>query len=113
MLASAAPVDPNPLILNRIALRMRIDPDKQRIDVDPSELGNVDLGVALTGSLDFSTDDPRLVLGIAGTRMSVAAMKRLWPICTAPKVRDWVDKHMCWPAPSSGWTSRPTRRGRH
>ena len=79
-----------PLILNRIALRMRIDPAKQRIDLDPSELGNADLGVALTGSLDFSTDDPRLVLGIAGTRMSVAAMKLLWPICTAPKVRAWV-----------------------
>ena len=90
VLASAAPVDPNALILNRIALRMRIDPAKQRIDLDPSELGNADLGVALTGSLDFSTDDPRLVLGIAGTRMSVAAMKLLWPICTAPKVRAWV-----------------------
>ena len=94
VLASAAPVDPNALILNRIALRMRIDPAKQRIDLDPSELGNADLGVALTGSLDFSTDDPRLVLGIASTRMSVAAMKRLWPICTAPKVRAWVEAHV-------------------
>ena len=94
VLTSAAPVDPNALILNRIALRMRIDPAKQRIDLDPSELGNADLGVALTGSLDFSTDDPRLVLGIASTRMSVAAMKRLWPICTAPKVRAWVEAHV-------------------
>ena len=94
VLTSAAPVDPNPLILNRVALRMRVDPAKQRIDLDPSELGNADLGVALTGSLDFSTDDPRLVLGIASTRMSVAAMKRLWPICTAPKVRAWVEAHV-------------------
>ena len=94
VLTSAAPVDPNPLILNRVALRMRVDPAKQRIDLDPSELGNADLGVALTGSLDFSTDDPRLVLGIASTRMSVAAMKRLWPICTAPKVRAWVEEHV-------------------
>ena len=90
VLASAAPADQKPLILNRVALRMRVDPAKQRIDLDPSELGNADLGVALTGSLDFSSDDPRLVLGIAGTRMSVAAMKLLWPICTAPKVRAWV-----------------------
>ena len=73
---------------------MRVDPAKQRIDLDPSELGNADLGVALTGSLDFSSDDPRLVLGIAGTRMSVAAMKLLWPICTAPKVRAWVEEHV-------------------
>jgi hypothetical protein len=26
--------------------------------------------------------------------MSVAAMKRLWPICTAPKVRAWVEAHV-------------------
>ena len=94
VLASAVPVDPKPLILDRIALRARVDPAKQRIDLEPSELGNADLGVALTGSLDFSSDDPRLVLGIASTRMSVAAMKRLWPICTAPKVRAWVEEHV-------------------
>ena len=90
VLASAAPADPKPLVLNRVLLRMRVDPAKQRIDIEQGELGNADLGVALTGSLDFSSDDPRLALGIAGTRMSVAAMKRLWPICTAPKVRAWV-----------------------
>ena len=94
VLASAAPADQKPLILDRVALRLRVDPAKQRIDLDPSELGNADLGVALTGSLDFSSDDPRLVLGIAGTRMSVAAMKLLWPICTAPKVRAWVQEHV-------------------
>ena len=94
VLASAAPADQKPLVLDRVALRMRVDPAKQRIDLDPSELGNADLGVALTGSLDFSSDDPRLVLGIAGTRMSVAAMKLLWPICTAPKVRAWVQEHV-------------------
>src|SRR4029078_12346234 len=94
VLASAAPADQKPLVLDGVALRMRCDPAKQRIDLDPSELGNADLGVALTGSLDFSSDDPRLVLGIAGTRMSVAAMKLLWPICTAPKVRAWVQEHV-------------------
>ena len=94
MLASAAPVDANPLILNRILLRLRVDPSKQRIDVEPSELGNMDLGVALEGSIDFSGDDPRLVLGLAGTRMSVSAMKRLWPVVSAPKVRAWVEEHV-------------------
>ncbi len=89
VLASAV-TDPAAVVLNRILLRLRIDPSKQRIDLEPSELGNADLGVALTGSLDFSGDDPRLALGIAGTRMSVAALKRLWPVCTAPKVRAWV-----------------------
>jgi len=91
---AAAPVDPNALILNRVLLRLRIDANKQRIDLEPSELGNTDLGVALTGSLDFSSDDPRLALGIAGTRMSVAALKRLWPLTVAPKVRAWVIDHV-------------------
>jgi Protein of unknown function len=93
MLASAA-ADPNPLVLNRILLRMRVDPGRQRIDLEPSELGNIDLGVAIQGSLDFSGDDPRLEIGIAGRRMSVAAMKRLWPIIAAPKVRSWVEDHV-------------------
>ncbi|HEY6995006.1 MAG TPA: DUF3971 domain-containing protein [Xanthobacteraceae bacterium] len=90
----SAPADPDPLVLNRILLRLRIDPGKQRIDLEPSELGNADLGVALTGSLDFSGDDPRVALGIASTPMSVAAMKRLWPVTTAPKVRAWVEQHI-------------------
>jgi Protein of unknown function len=93
VLASAA-TDPAPLVLNRILLRLRVDPGRQRIDLEPSELGNPELGVALNGSLDFSGDDPRLALGIAGTRMSVAALKRLWPVCTAPKVRAWVLHHI-------------------
>src|SRR5262249_20893766 len=91
---AAAPVDPNALILNRVLLRMRIDANKQRVDLEPSEVGNTDLGVALTGSLDFSGDDPRVTLGIAGTRMSVAALKRLWPLTVSPKVRAWVIDHV-------------------
>jgi hypothetical protein len=94
VLASDAPVDSDALILSRILLRLRIDPSKQRIDLDPSELGNSDLRVALNGSLDFSGDDPRLALGIASTRMSAAALKRLWPVTTAPKVRAWVEQHL-------------------
>src|SRR6266511_1914219 len=93
-LLASAPVDPNALILNRVQLQLRIDPTKQRIDLEPSEVGNTDLGVALTGSLDFSGDDPRLTAGIAGTRMSVAALKRLWPVTVASKVRAWVIDHI-------------------
>jgi Protein of unknown function len=84
----------NPLILNRIALRLRLDPKRQRIDVEQGEIGNMDLAIALSGGLDFSGDDPRLTLGGAGTRMSVAALKRLWPIFCAPKVRSWVLDHV-------------------
>jgi hypothetical protein len=90
----AAPGDPNPLILNRIQVRLRIDCAKHRIDLDPSEVGNADLGVTLNGSLDFSGDDPRLTAAVSGSRMSVMSMKRLWPVTTAPKVRAWVEQHI-------------------
>jgi hypothetical protein len=94
LVLASAPVDPNALVLNRILLKLRINANKQRIDLEPSELGNTNLGVALNGSLDFSGDDPRLTLGIASTRMSVAAMKRIWPVTVASKVRAWVLDHV-------------------
>src|SRR5205807_4873559 len=48
----------------------------------------------LSGSLDVSSEDPRLTLGVASTRMSVAAMKRIWPVTVASKVRAWVLDHV-------------------
>jgi Protein of unknown function len=91
---ASAPVDPHALVLNRVLLQLRINPAKQRIDLEPSEVGNTDLGIALTGSLDFSGDDPRVTLGLASTRMSVAALKRIWPVTVASKVRAWVVDHV-------------------
>ena len=41
---AADAADPDPLILNRFLMRLRIDPDKQRIDVEQGELGNMDVG---------------------------------------------------------------------
>jgi hypothetical protein len=86
--------DPNPLILNRFLLRLRVDPDKQRIDVEQGEVGNTEIGLAISGNLDYASGDPRLTLGVAGNRMSVAALKKLWPFCVTPKVRTWVEEHI-------------------
>ena len=86
--------DPDALVLNRIQVGLRIDPDKQRIDVEQGEIGNMDLGLAISGGLDYSSGEPRLALGIAGTRMSVAAMKRLWPSFISPKVHAWVSENI-------------------
>jgi hypothetical protein len=91
---AASASDPNPLILNRFLLRMRLDPDKQRIDIEQGEFGNMDLGLLASGHIDLSNGEPRLDIGIAGSRMSVAAMKRLWPVFLNPKVRTWVDEHI-------------------
>ncbi|MGH6770363.1 MAG: hypothetical protein ACRECO_15225 [Xanthobacteraceae bacterium] len=93
VLASAAN-DPKPLILNRFLLRLRIDTDERRIAVEQGDIGNAEVGLAVSGGLDYSGDEPRLALGIAGTRMSVAAMKLLWPSFISPKVRAWVESHM-------------------
>ncbi|MFL6798504.1 MAG: hypothetical protein ACJ8F3_13925 [Xanthobacteraceae bacterium] len=86
--------DSSAVILDRFLLRLRVDPARQRVDIEPTEIGNTDLRVALEGSIDFSTDDPRLVLGIASSQVSVAAMKRVWPIFSATKVRTWVHEHV-------------------
>ncbi|MGE0036129.1 MAG: DUF3971 domain-containing protein [Xanthobacteraceae bacterium] len=82
------------LVLNRIALNLKLDLAARRIDIEHGEIGNTDLGVALSGSIDYSSGDPRLAVGVAGTRMSLAAMKSIWPFFGAPKVRAWVEEHI-------------------
>ena len=42
-----------------------------------------------TGSIDYS-GEPRLQLGFAGTPMSAAALKLMWPTIIVPEVREWV-----------------------
>jgi hypothetical protein len=82
------------LVLNRVAVSGRFDVAKRRFVVDGGDLGNADLGVALSGNADYSSGDLRLAAGFAGTRMSVDAFKRLWPVFVVPKVRDWFVEHL-------------------
>jgi hypothetical protein len=86
--------DPDSVVINRIHVGLRIDLDKQRIDVEQGDIGNADVGIAVSGALDYSSGEPRLAVGVAGTRMSVAAMKRLWPSFISPKVHAWVSEHI-------------------
>jgi hypothetical protein len=94
LVLAADAADSDPLIINRFLMRLRIDPDKQRIDVEQGELGNMDVGLAITGNVDYGGEEPKMAIGIAGNRMSVAAMKRLWPTMISPKVRNWVEEHI-------------------
>ena len=94
VLASSTPPDSGSLILNRFVLRLRVDPGKRSVDIEQGEIGNSEIGVALSGGMDCSGEDARLAIGIAGTRMSLAAMKLLWPVFAAPKVRSWVEEHV-------------------
>ncbi len=82
------------LVLNRIAMSGSYDAATHRFVVDEGDIGNSNVGVALSGSMDFSGSDVRFRAGVAGTRMPVDALKRLWPVFIAPKVRDWLNEHL-------------------
>jgi uncharacterized protein DUF3971 len=78
-----------PLIFNRIAINMRFDTEKRRVLLTQADISNGEIGVAGTGSVDYSAE-PRLQLGFAGTPMSASALKRMWPTLIVPEVREWV-----------------------
>ena len=81
--------DEQPLIFNRIAVALRFDTEKRRVLLTQADISNGEIGVAGTGSVDYS-GEPRLTLGFAGTPMSASALKRMWPIIIVPEVREWV-----------------------
>src|SRR5712675_367394 len=78
-----------PLIFNRIAIGLRFDTEKKRVLLTQADISNGEIGIAGTGSIDYS-GEPRLTLGFAGTPMSASALKRIWPILIVPEVREWV-----------------------
>jgi hypothetical protein len=82
------------LLLSRIAVRGKLDPIKRRFDIQLAEVAGMDVNIATSGFVDFSTADPRLVLGMAARNMSGASFKRMWPPFVNPKVRAWVMENM-------------------
>jgi hypothetical protein len=82
------------LILNRIAVSGRYDASKRSLSVDGGDIGNSELGVAMSGKAEAAGTDIHLAAGIAGTRMPVESLKRIWPVFVAPKVRDWFLEHL-------------------
>jgi hypothetical protein len=88
VLAAIEPEQP-PLIFNRIAIGVRFDTDKRRVLLTQADISNGEIGIAGTGSVDYSAE-PRLTLGFAGTPMSASALKRMWPTLIVPEVREWV-----------------------
>jgi hypothetical protein len=83
-----------PLVLNRIAVSGRYDAAKERLVFEEGDMGNTNVGVAWSGTLDWSTGAPRLAAGFAGTRMPVESLKRMWPAFIVPKVHDWFNEHL-------------------
>jgi hypothetical protein len=78
-----------PLIFNRIAVGLRFDTEHRQLRLTQADISNGEVGVAGTGSIDYS-EEPRLKLGFAGTPMSAAALKSMWPVLIVPEVREWV-----------------------
>ena len=79
-----------PLIIDRVAVRAQIDPTRHMFEIEQADLGGMAGGFALSGAIDFSTADPRIQVGVAATKMTVSAFKRLWPTLVTPKLRSWV-----------------------
>lgn len=86
--------DEEPLLLNRVLARGRIDPVAHRLNIDQAEASGKGVGVALSGNLDFSTADPRLAIGMAARNMSATAFRQMWPPFINPEVRNWVIERM-------------------
>ncbi len=100
ILAPVAAGDKEGFALNRVNVRGRIDTKNHRIELDQGDVSRSDprplynVGVAVTGSFDYSTSEPHLAFGVAGTRMPMSVMKRLWPVFIAHPVRQWVEQHI-------------------
>lgn len=99
ILAGAGALDPEGFAINRVTMHGRIDTRHRRIDLEKGDLSRVDtrplynIGIALTGSLDYSGTVPHLAFGIACTRMPGSVLKRIWPIFANYAVRSWVEDH--------------------
>jgi hypothetical protein len=90
MLASSERSNDPPLMIDRVAVRVRIDTVKKVFEIEQADLGGMAGSFALSGAIDYSTSDPRLAIGAVGTRMTVSAFKRLWPALVTPQLRSWV-----------------------
>src|SRR5262249_41191036 len=86
-----APTGPSeePLVLNRVLVQSRIDPVERRLNIDHAEVAGKGVGVAMSGSLDYSTPDPRLKISLAARKLSLAAFRQMWPPFITPPVRTW------------------------
>ncbi|BAT60855.1 hypothetical protein GJW-30_1_03405 [Variibacter gotjawalensis] len=83
-----------PVQIERVIGRATIDTVGKRLALENMELGGRAVAATLSASLDYNTEDPILAFKIEGGRMSLNALKRLWPIFIVPEVRRWVDEQM-------------------
>ena len=93
-LAALDPKREQPLVLDRVSMRGRIDPIAHRVEVEKAEMAGGSVGVSFAGALDSSGTEPRLTGSLTGTPMTATALKQMWPPFVVSKIRTWVDKHV-------------------
>jgi len=86
----AGPRGENPVIFNRIAVRLRFDTEHRRIVMTQCDISNGEVGVAGSGAVDYSMPAAQVQLGLATTAMPASTLKNIWPILIAPEVREWL-----------------------
>src|SRR5258707_8963232 len=79
-----------PLIIDRVAIRARISPARHLFEIQQGDFASMAGGFAMSGAIDYATSDPRIQVGVAGTKMTLSAFKRLWPALISPRLRSWV-----------------------
>jgi hypothetical protein len=83
-----------PLVLDRVAMRGRIDPAAHRVEIERAEMSGGSIGVSFTAALDSSGTEPRLTGNLTGTPMPASALKQIWPPPMQGKIRAWALKHI-------------------
>ena len=83
-----------PLILDRINVRGRLDMSARRLDIEQLDMHGNGAGLVVSGTIDGAGDSPQLMLGLAATRMGATAFQRLWPAIVAPELREWVQRYV-------------------
>jgi hypothetical protein len=94
VLGPLSATETEPLVANRVVVRGRFDPAKKRIEIDQGDIAAKALGVAFSGSLDYSQPDPRVALGMAASNMTATQLKQSWPPFVNPKLRVWMLEHL-------------------
>src|SRR3569623_2093595 len=91
----AGPKGENPVIFNRIAVRLRFDTEHRRVVMTQCDISNGEVGVAGSGAVDYSVPAAQVQLGLATTAMPASTLKNIWPILVAPEVREWLIDRVC------------------
>jgi hypothetical protein len=83
-----------PLVLDRVTMRGRVDAIAHRFEIERGEMAGGSVGVSFAGAFDSSGTEPRLTGSLTGTPMPAAVLKQIWPPFVVTKIRTWVGKHV-------------------